>query len=643
MSSASLSRRLTIIVGACLVVFLLFYLRPYYGIRHDAILYLGQGLLRLDPDNFRNDLFFAYGGQTGFTLFPYLLAWGLKTAAAAHLFKWMTVLGLLAFAATSYTLLRQCLPSRDAFFALVSILCMPTFYGGFTIISYAEAFFTGRTLAEPLILLGLAAYLGKRWLVSIGLLTGAALLHPLQTLPALLVIYIDLASHDRRWWHACWLLIPVMAAPILAPTLAGHLFDHFDENWLSQVNEANPMVFLANWSTRDWMLVITDLFLLTLAIRESTGNTRRLIRAALVAMIASFLATYVLADWAKLILPTGIQIWRTHWLAHWLAMAVVPLLLGRLATTDGWLSPRVVLLILILLLGLPTATWQSHGYVNLLLIPFFLIWPTIKSRISPKISRLVVIAAALLATILLVKLGLLTVSEYARLGRNRQTFRPEFLIISYPLVAASLAAAILYTTGYWQSRSTPMRWKILPLIISIAAAAISVSSWDRRSTWTHYIEDAKPSPTFFGTSLETGAQIYWAEEIVAPWMLLGRPSYFNSSQTSGLVFSAKTAEEARRRIDILKEIEFQTGVCRIMNELNKNPSSCEISLEAVQRTCHAAEGQLKYLVLDSVVEKAKPMGTWAVQAGFHGEVPMIYHLYSCADFASLPRNTGIRK
>ena len=44
--------------------------RRYAGITHDATLYVVQGLRRLDPGSFDQDLFFAHGAQDDFTVFP---------------------------------------------------------------------------------------------------------------------------------------------------------------------------------------------------------------------------------------------------------------------------------------------------------------------------------------------------------------------------------------------------------------------------------------------------------------------------------------------------------------------------------------------------------------------------------------------
>src|SRR4051812_26774615 len=48
--------------------------RPYLGIHHDAMLYSGQVLSRLDPATYSDDLFFRYGSQDRFSIFSPLMA-----------------------------------------------------------------------------------------------------------------------------------------------------------------------------------------------------------------------------------------------------------------------------------------------------------------------------------------------------------------------------------------------------------------------------------------------------------------------------------------------------------------------------------------------------------------------------------------
>ncbi len=66
-AAASVSRTQGVL-GFLLVCLAWLLVRPYQGVRHDAILYLDQALHLLHPDIFARDLFFSHGSQDRFTL-----------------------------------------------------------------------------------------------------------------------------------------------------------------------------------------------------------------------------------------------------------------------------------------------------------------------------------------------------------------------------------------------------------------------------------------------------------------------------------------------------------------------------------------------------------------------------------------------
>ena len=95
------------LAGTCL-----FYLHPYYGIRHDSILYFGQVLMGRYPEYISNDLFFKYGSQAKYSRFPELMSLIYTGDNYAVLFKYLTLFSSLIFAIASYLLLRIVFPSK---------------------------------------------------------------------------------------------------------------------------------------------------------------------------------------------------------------------------------------------------------------------------------------------------------------------------------------------------------------------------------------------------------------------------------------------------------------------------------------------------------------------------------------------------
>lgn len=631
MKNPILRPNVTWTASALLVLFLLVYLRPYYGIRHDAVLYLGQALLHWQPEQFGQDLFFAYGSQAQFTLFPQLAAWLLPHFGAAELFRWGTLVGLVAFVVGSAVLLARLLPVGQRYYALLALLILPSGYGGWRVFSYAEPFLTARSLSEPLVLLSLAAYIGGSPSLAAASWLFAAALHPLQSVPAALAIWLDRVAQDRRWLHLLWL--PLLAA--LVGALGWPPFDRFiqtyDAQWFSWIEEPNRHVFITRWQTSGWGYLLTDLFLGWLVLRQSEGALHRFARMVLVATLLGCLAALLLADGLHLVFFTGLQLWRTQWLLHWLAMACVPWLLLRQWRADGGFSTRLLMLLAFVVLGTPGAAGVTLPLVALLAL-LYLYWDRLKFLARPVVLSLVK-PAILFALLLAVGKHIHSmITIFTQADGSREVIRPEYSLFSYPLVAAGIVTGGLWL---WQRRG----YWCMPLLITLIAASLyAFSVWDRRNTWTRYIEAAQFSSVLFGVELRPAAQVYWTGELVAPWLILNRPSYFNGHQTSGLLFNRGTAEEAYRREEVLRILSFQENICDIMNALNSN-DSCAVDDAVVAEACAKADGQLDYLVLNQKL-RTSALGEWRITGGLKGDRPITYRLYQCRDFTEASRGNG---
>ena len=617
--------RKKLIPAGLLALFLLYYLRPYHGIRHDAALYLGQALLRLDPGNLSSDLFFTYGSQANFTVFPHLVASLLRHFDAASVFLVLTFASLAFFLVASACLLTRLFAAPQWYWGLLALLILPGGYGGFSTFTYAEPFFSGRSLAEPLVLLALAAYFWGRWPLAAALWITAAALHPLQALPAALLWWCDRIYRDQRWLHMLWLPALLLMAGALGAPYSEKWMTRFDAQWLGWVQETNRLVFISIWTAQDWAFLTTDVFLVTLLFRHASGPLQALARALLFATALGFTCSLVFADLLGMVLPTGLQLWRIQWLLHWLAMASVPLLLYMNYKRDGAWGVRGWLLLAAVALGVPSSATGLSAFAIWILVPLYVFWPALAPKVSPTIRRLILVAIPLALGILLVKHGIQTASRFTQLGGLREALRPEFVILAHPLVAGALVAAALRLYGLHG------RWRSILLLLLIPMFAHVAAQWDRRSIWTSYVESARYEPKLFGFELEPGAQVFWAEELVAPWLILHRPSYFSQFQTAGILFNRRTAEEAVKRKDAMTLLEFQLSTCRLMNALNKSEESCLIDISAITDACAKSAGGLDYLVLDNAF-KDRVLGSWEIKGGLKGDRPITYNLYRCKDF-----------
>jgi hypothetical protein len=71
-AESALAERRALAVRFLLLAALWVAARPYFGIVHDARLYMVQALHALQPERFAGDLYFAFGSQDAFTAFSAL-------------------------------------------------------------------------------------------------------------------------------------------------------------------------------------------------------------------------------------------------------------------------------------------------------------------------------------------------------------------------------------------------------------------------------------------------------------------------------------------------------------------------------------------------------------------------------------------
>ncbi|MEE9475613.1 MAG: hypothetical protein V3V71_03030, partial [Roseateles sp.] len=338
-TKTSLDRSLLAWVMTALAAWLLAH--PYAGLRHDGVLYLGQVLHYLGVGDLQHDVFFAHGSQQTWSLYSALMAPLYEHASIATVSLLVLIPAHVAFASAMWALLA---PLKDPELRWAGVLCtalMQHFYGGLVLLAFGENFLTARTLAEPLCLWALVAMVANRPAWAASALLGAAALHPLATLPAMVICWLLACAHDRRWAGLALLVLPVLglAAAGILPFAA--LFQTYTPPWWKLVDQVNAMVVLGNWSEADWQAALFDLSVLVVAWRLLGGSLGRLAACTAAAAGALLLLAGIGADLLHDVLLTQLQLWRGLWIAHLLALMVLPAVLmalwrlspnGRLAT-----------------------------------------------------------------------------------------------------------------------------------------------------------------------------------------------------------------------------------------------------------------------------------------------------------------------
>jgi hypothetical protein len=231
--------------------------QPYAGMVHDSRLYAAQALNTWDG-RFADDLFFRYGSQAKFTLFPKLFAplcghfgvdgpfWlGYLASTAAFLFaSQRLVVALLG-------------RSPVAVAAVILVAATPIPLGGLSLLTVNEPFFSPRIPAFALSLLTVERLLAGRPGQGGALVAAATALHPLVAAPAAAVWALWTARSVTGWSPERIAGIAAVAgaagvALLVSPDIGDRIGGRFDPDWRGWVMRLHKYTDPANWVVADW-------------------------------------------------------------------------------------------------------------------------------------------------------------------------------------------------------------------------------------------------------------------------------------------------------------------------------------------------------------------------------------------------------
>lgn len=225
--------------------------RPYVGIWGDSVLYTAQALNSLDPDILGNDIFFKYGSQGDFTLFPRLHALFVEWLGIEQSAFILTLFGKLIWFFCLFYFVSTLTKGRALILGLTLVLGISPYYDGYGIFLYGESMLTSRIYAESLVLLSVGLAIRQRLSYATLLATAALLLHPLIALAgALFVLVIGLRKKGTIAVLACLLacLLLILSAAYIGISPFDRLFKTYDPAWLDVVEKRNIFVFINHWS-----------------------------------------------------------------------------------------------------------------------------------------------------------------------------------------------------------------------------------------------------------------------------------------------------------------------------------------------------------------------------------------------------------
>jgi hypothetical protein len=569
-SGAGLPWANALLAGAvALIVFL--YTIGYRGVVHDAQLYAFQALARLHPEELAGDLFLRYGSQDRYSLFslaytPLIPLLGVSGAALTL----MLVSLLLLFAATWVLLASSC-GATAALAATLAVAVWPVPYGGEFVFRVGEPFATPRPLACAIALLSVATLTRGRIGWALVLVVCALVIHPLMTLPVILVMIVGFIRLSRAVT-----LVLILSAAISVGTWIGvpvleQLMHPMDSEWRETVLQRSPFLSPLHWSPGDWSLAGVALLSPLLVALRVGGALRRLYVAAGMVGALGVAVTVIGSDLAGSALVMQIQPWRALWLSHWLGVAGIGLLLVQHDAQRKQAD-------LAALLGLIGAELSAANTgVAVIAVSLWGTW-VLGRATQDRISRLAFGAVLVMAgqAVLWYIAGLGSTLAFAAMEMSGGSIVPP--VMRNPgLVGGVLAAGFLARNFLLRPARRVILGSTFTAILMVGAVnvqrAVSADLGQMRSV---------ANPALIVRVLPQGGSVLWGETGWMAWFVLQYPSYISNMQTAGLVFSREAAMEASRRA---RHVEAVLGEQMMMRwRVNEMPSK-PIDASAVVSLC----------------------------------------------------------
>ncbi len=503
----------------------------YHGIHHDALFYAVQALAHAAPARFEHDLFFAFGSQDDYTLFTPVYAWLSKQVGLGRAAFMLLVAAQCIWVFAVVQIARQWLHGIYLVAGLALLFALPGQYGYDPVFHYAESFLTARVWAENLVLAGVAATMRGRIPLSAAALGGACLLHPIMALPGVLFLA---AYHGQKYWK--WL--PLMFVLALAAALA---MPAMDAPWIELVRRRAPFVFIDQWRWQEWLEPFTWIGVLLAAARGVAPARNAFLALALTGTAGLGLAA--IASITKAALFVQAQPWRCLWLLKVcgiLALAAMFMHRWRRSSADRWLLAGFAAAAL-------TASSLGGATAMVLAVLANVLW---RRQAPPDLPRWVTpgAALALFAVLLETLLALLQQGGYL-LERIQDALAPDKhwpvgdlaspLYGPLALLLPPLAVALVMV-----AKRRPASTVGAALICLLAATYGWYRADDPLQNHVFGATNVRP----FDREIPPDATVYWQDNFLYTWFLLGQGNYASAQQSVGVVFSRQTAQETRRRL-----------------------------------------------------------------------------------------------
>jgi hypothetical protein len=549
----SIPEELSLREGGLLALFVFLLTRPYVGIQHDARLYIGYALAKIDPNGIGQDLLFVADGQSSFSVFPEFLRAVVEAVGPSNAAMSVAFAGLLLWYMVLLRLVRHVLPSswsatgKSA--ALTLSVALPAFYGATGVFRFSEPYATPRIFAEALVLLSLDMVLLRRTMAWIPLAVGFAI-HPIMSLPGLGVLaWLLLPSTRIRVWSVASAIILAAGVTLWAATAPAGIpgLSRFDADWLSVLNFKRALVFVRFWSSEDFARTIHHAIVVILALPLVNGRTREVFVGTICLSFAAVLVTWIGADLGSLVLVAQVQPWRVSWLLALFAVVCMPLIIHNAwnpaKSSEGDVqagrSMRKAACFLLLLVWL---TVEVNSRTVLLTLAAVFLWyaPDQLPRIKLPSNGLTTIGLVS-ATLAVVVLGahVLVATKVAWTSPDH-SMRYSW---SFALSTGIPVALIVSLSAWFVVHEAEASLSRLRHTIALCACLMTLLAFDSRTKYQKYVEKSLDRYIRSNERLipANGVPLVWPFGDLEPWAFAGSPSWGTGTQGIPAVFSRELA------------------------------------------------------------------------------------------------------
>ncbi len=593
---------------------------PYFGIWHDGILYLGQAFLNINPSIFQDDVFFKYGSQDSYSIFSPLYVFFIKLMGVENAALFLLFFSQIFFISALWLVCTEIYGKIVGAWSTCGLAILSAYYGAESIFSYAETFFTARSIAEPLCLLAIYFLLRQRpWLSAVFLFL-AGLFHPLITLPCLCIWWVFQSLNNKKYLYLA-LFIPLallLAVSNVQPF--NRILEVYDDFWWDVVFVRNNYVLPFEWPIISWVLFATDCCCVYLATRVLQGQARRLMIAALLATLLFMLISIFGTTIFRNVILTSLQLWRIDWLLHFLAMAVIPHFIIILWRKGGLAIYSAAFLVLsgFFYPKLSFLTFLAFSSVLYFLHRRGVNFEGANQRLRRYLNFGVGVVFLFILIQILVDLYVLTSIPAIFEATRQEKFEKTFFdpnIWKLELVFAWILFFIFKKRTH--------------AIVFLLACMLPLSYfWDQRSPWQKYLTSSHIEFHPFRRYVTEHQEIYWhGGTVLNSWSLLNSASYYSKSQGAGALFNRGTAIALYNRAKALGQ--HQPECFAIQYLPGHGNSKCEPDRAMITKVC-VNEQDLDAMVFPFAIQ-GLPSIPWTFQQPDPTQ-NKAYFLYPCSIF-----------